>query len=480
MSAGDGLVLALDQGSHASRAVLFDSSGTQVAEAHVAVATARDGMVRVEQDPDELVDSIHSAIEDVLDSRPGAGVVAAGLATQRSTIVAWSRRSGQALHTAISWQDRRAAGWLERLAQVAGRVREITGLPLSPHYGASKLRWCVEHVPAVQHAAAAGELVLGPLSSFLAFRLAEERPCVADPANASRTLLFDPATQDWSPELLRLFGLDPSWLPQCVPTRHPFGHIAGAGRGIPLAACTGDQSAAAFAFGPPDPATALLNVGTGAFIQRAIPAGTPLPDGILRSVLCVDADGAIASHEGTVNGAGSALDWLRERVALDVDRGLAALAAHPPLEGDVPVFVNGVGGLGAPFWVADFPSEFVGDGDEGARLAAVIESIAFLVCANLEALQSAAPLRRIRISGGLARNDYLCRCLAAASRLPVERPALVEATARGVAWLAAGKPARWQPVPVEQVFMPFATPALEARHARWRSAMAQRGAEQGK
>jgi glycerol kinase len=477
VSAGDGLVLALDQGSHASRAVLFDSSGTQVAEAHVAVATARDGPVRVEQDPEELVGSIRTAIDDVLESRPGAGLVAAGLATQRSTVVAWSRHSGRALHAAISWQDRRAAGWLGRLAPVAGRVRAITGLPLSPHYGASKLRWCFEHVPAVQRAATACELALGPLSSFLAFRLAEERPCVADPANASRTLLFDPEAQEWSPELLRLFELEPSWLPQCVPTRHPFGHIACAGLRVPLAACTGDQSAAAFAFGPPDPATALLNVGTGAFIQRAIPPGTSLPDGILRSVLCIDADGAIASHEGTVNGAGSALDWLRGRVAIDVDRGLAALAAHPPLDGSVPVFVNGVGGLGAPFWVADFPSEFVGDGDEGARLAAVIESVAFLVCANLEALQSVAPLRRIRISGGLARNDYLCRCLAAASRLPVERPALVEATARGVAWLAAGKPASWQPAPVEQVFMPFAAPALEARHLRWRSAMAQRGAK---
>jgi glycerol kinase len=119
----------------------------------------------------------------------------------------------------------------------------------------------------------------------------------------------------------------------------------------------------------------------------------------------------------------------------------------------------------------------VGDGDDGARLAAVIESIAFLLCINLEALRSAAPLARLRISGGLARNDYLCRCLAALSRLPVERPALVEATARGVAWLAAGKPAAWQPVPVERVFTPLAAPALDARYARWRSEMALRGAK---
>jgi glycerol kinase len=477
VNAGDGVVLALDQGSHASRAVLFDATGAQLAEARVPVATVREGRDRVEQDPEELLRSLQTAIEDVLDSRPGATVVAAGLATQRSTVVAWSRSTGRALHGAISWQDRRAAAWLARLAPVAARVRAITGLPLSPHYGASKLRWCLDHVPAVQRAAATGDLALGPLSSFLAFRLGEERRCVVDPANASRTLLFDTTSQQWSPELLSLFDLDPAWLPACVPTRAPFGHIARAGQRVPLSACTGDQSAAAFAFGTLESSCALVNVGTGAFVQRALPAWAPLPDGILRSVLCVDADGVVASHEGTVNGAGSALDWLRERVALDVDRGLAALDARPPLEGELPVFMNGVGGLGAPFWLTDFTSEFVGDGDDAARLAAVVESIAFLLCVNLEALRTAAPLARLRISGGLARNAYLCRCLAALSRLPVERTALVEATARGVAWLAAGKPAAWPPVPLERVFTPLAIPALEARYARWRAEMSRRGAK---
>jgi len=201
-----------------------------------------------------------------------------------------------------------------------------------------------------------------------------------------------------------------------------------------------------------------------------------LPDGILRSVVCADADGLLTSHEGTVNGAGSALDWLRERVALDVDRGLAALASRDPLPGDLPLFINGVGGLGAPFWLADFPCEFVGGGDEAAQLAAVVESVAFLLCTNLERLQGSAPLRRIRISGGLARNDYLCRCLAALSKLDVERPAAVEATARGVAYLAAGKPASWRAVPIEHTFNPVHSVALESRYARWLNEMAARGA----
>jgi glycerol kinase len=185
----------------------------------------------------------------------------------------------------------------------------------------------------------------------------------------------------------------------------------------------------------------------------------------------------LASHEGTVNGAGSALDWLRERVALDVDRALAVLATREPLAGDVPLFLNGVGGLGAPYWLPDFPCEFIGDGDDARLLAAVVESIAFLLCVNLECLQRSAPLQQIRISGGLARNDYLCRCLAAVSQLPVARPAAVEATARGIAYLAAGKPEAWARLPVEQSFVPGPARQLLERYARWRGAMSARGAD---
>lgn len=469
-----GVVLALDQGSHASRAVLFDAEGREIAQAHVPVATLREADDRVEQDADELLRSVLTAIEDVNELGGGSAPQAAGLATQRSTVVAWSRSRGSALADAISWQDRRNAGWLARLAPVARRVRELTGLPLSPHYGASKLRWYLDHVPAVQRAAAADDLLLGPLSSFLVARLVEERTCAVDPANASRTLLFDLATQQWSTEMLALFDVSRAQLPDCVPTRHPYGHLRCGGRRVALSACTGDQSAAAFAFGAPDPACALVNVGTGAFIQRVSPAGAAAPDGLLHSVLCVDADGVLTSHEGTVNGAGSALDWLRERVALDVDRALATLGDREPLGGDVPLFMNGVGGLGAPWWRPDFPVEFVGDGDDEARLAAVVESIAFLLCVNLAALQRSAPLQRIRISGGLARNDYLCRCLAALSGLPVERPAAVEATARGVAYLAAGKPPAWRGVAIERSFSPTGTAALHSRHARWLEEMARR------
>ncbi len=475
--AAPGLVLALDQGGHGSRAVLFDSSGCELAAAHVPVATTRDGEDIVEQGADELVRSLQVAARDACESEVARhqAVVAAGLATQRSTVVCWERSTGRALTAAISWQDRRNAAWLERLRPHAAAIRDMTGLVLSAHYGASKLRWCLDHVPAVQRAARAHDLAAGPLSSFLLARLLDERPVVADPANASRTLLFDPAALDWSPELLDAFDVDAGQLPRCVPTRHPFGHMTVAARRIPLTACSGDQSAAAFAFGSPRRSVALVNVGTGAFVQRAADARMPLPDGLLRSVLRSDESGAATySHEGTVNGAGSAIDWLRDRVAVDVERALSSLEVAAGAQ--VPLFMNGVGGLGAPFWDPDFPAEFVGSGDDLRQLVAVVESIAFLLAMNLERMQQAAPLDRIFISGGLSRVDYLCRALADVSGLPVDRYAVREATARGIAFLAAGEPRTWSAPSIEQTFAPSSNVRLAERFVAWRREMGQRGA----
>jgi len=430
----------------------------------------------VEQDPGELVRSLQVAAQDACDAEATRTLPAlsAGLATQRSTIVCWERSSGRPLTDAISWQDRRNAAWLERLNPVAAAIREKTGLVLSPHYGASKLRWCLDNVPAVQRAARLNDLAAGPLASFLLSRLLEEKPVLADPANASRTLLFDPELLDWSRSLLDVFGVDRGHLPRCVPTRYQYGHLPAGRRRIALVACTGDQSAAAFAYGPPRESLALVNVGTGAFVQRVAPAGVRLPDGLLLSVLRSDASGALRSHEGTVNGAGSAIDWLAGRVAIDVERALPTLAR--PSAADPPLFMNGVGGLGAPYWKPDFPVEFIGGGDDLQLLAAVVESVVFLLSVNLEAMRGVAALDRIVISGGLARCDYLCQTLADANGLVVERYALQEATARGIAFLAAGEPADWLVPDIERSFAPATNPALAARYVRWRSEMAHRGA----
>ena len=456
--------------------MLFDAAGHDVAEAHVPVATRREGADRVEHDPDELVTSLRLAAQDVCESvaARGRAVVAAGLACQRSTVVCWDRSDGRALSPALSWQDRREAGFLEQLRPHAEWIRQRTGLVLSPHYGANKLRWCIETLPAVRAAAAGQRLAAGPLSAFLLCRLLEERPVCVDPSNAARTLLFDPATQDWVPELLAAFGVPAGVLPDPVTTVHRYGTLRVAGRDIPLTACTGDQAAAVFASGELEPHRAWLNAGTGAFLQRAIDAGARPADGLLKSVLFSDGSRVICSVEGTVNGAASALDWLQSQVALDVGRAVQAMPVQLPAR--APLFINGVGGLGSPWWKPAFPVEFVGDGEELERVTAVVESVAFMVVVNLEIMRETGPLSALTITGGLARSDYLCQAITDLAVLPVERPALREATARGIAFLAAGRPPGWPPPALERRYAPAERGALLARFAAWQAEMSRRGA----
>ncbi|MDE2220677.1 MAG: glycerol kinase, partial [Gammaproteobacteria bacterium] len=279
-------VLALDQGSHASRACLFDESGRLCASASVPVATTRRGAAEVEQDPQELLHSLRAAAAQAaaaaIAQQPRLQIVAAGLAVQRSTIVCCARADGRALSPALSWQDHRNARWLQRLAPHAARIRELTGLPLSAHYGASKLRWCLEHLPQVASAAAAGELLAAPLATYLALHLrdgaaSDARTARVDAANAGRTLLFDSMRLDWSDELLGLFALERAWLPRHAPTRDDWGTLSLAGRDVPLRAVTGDQSAVPYAEAAADPATLYVNLGTGAFIQRPLRARPPSP-----------------------------------------------------------------------------------------------------------------------------------------------------------------------------------------------------------
>jgi glycerol kinase len=255
-----------------------------------------------------------------------------------------------------------------------------------------------------------------------------------------------------------------------VPSRFDYGQLT-AGRHLPLSLVTGDQSAALFAYGAPQASSVYLNMGTGAFVQRTAGHYPGHHPRLLSGIVLADRDEQVYVLEGTVNGAGAALAWLASTYGMDnLESDLPEWLARGD---EPPLFLNGVSGLGAPFWVADFESKFVGDGEPWQLAVAVAESIVFLVQANLEEFgRLASPPEQIIASGGLTHYDALCQRVADLSGLPLYRPVEHEATARGLAWLLAGKPGNWPESEPGQFFKPRPNSVLVKRYAAWRQAMA--------
>ncbi|MDZ7662155.1 FGGY family carbohydrate kinase [Thiohalophilus sp.] len=468
------LYLCLDQGGHSSRALVFDRQGRQIAATRQPLTASRTDDERVEYDAAELIDSLQHCLQDALQQLGAARrqLAGAALATQRSNIACWDGADGTPLSPVISWQDRRHARWLQQFADRADWIHQRTGLALSPHYGASKLRWCLDNLPAVQQAQRDGRLMLGPMAAWLVRQLTREAEARADPVNASRTQLWSLQERDWDPDLLALFGIPRTLLPPCVPNLAPYGQLAGADVALPLKLVSGDQAAALYAYGPLRRDTAYINLGTGAFVSRT--TGTqPLPDaGLLSSLVLQDTEHCEYVLEGTVNGAGSALDWLARQQGGD---------AFPPAQlatwlntphATLPLFLNGVSGLGAPYWRADFSSRFIGEGEPDQQAVAVLESILFLLQTNLTHMhRQLAPACRLQLTGGLAHLDGLCQRLADLAQIPVYRPAECEATARGSAFLLAGQPADWPEPGPGHHFEPQRNPAQQQRYTNWQAAM---------
>lgn len=466
--------LVIDQGTHATRAFAFDEIGRIRASAYAPITLDRLSADRIEQDPAEIVDSMHRVVAEVLadETVRRHGVAQAGMATQRSSVVPWDRESGSALAPVLSWQDRRAAAWLTQFEEQAATIKGRNGLPLSPHYGASKLRWLLDNVPEVQAARREGRLALGPLATFLLFHLLRDRPFLVDHANAARTQLTNIDTRDWDPWLLNLFGVPETLLPECRPIESMYGVIEGPAteEEIPVTAVNGDQNAAVYTLGAPELGTAIVNLGTGAFVLIPTGAERVAHPTLLSGLASSDARAGDYTIEGTVNGAGAALAWAAEQWEVgDIPEHLDEWLRR---EAEPPIFLNSIGGLGSPFWRPGPEPQIVGDGAPWQWVVAVAESIIFLLQANLDEMGAAGlTVGRIRIGGGLARSDALCQRLADLSGAVVYRPAETEATARGIAWLAAGRPSHWPEGSPGSSFSPRPNSGLSERYQRFRRHM---------
>lgn len=439
-------ILAIDQGSHSSRAILYDETNQIVAHQSMPVTLLRKNKHVIEHDPLEVLDSINTVLEKLfasLEKKVYQNIVACGIACQRSTVLACDHQ-GQPLSAAISWQDVRGAAYLNSLPLSAQQIRRISGLPVSAHYAASKCRWLLEHDATVK-AASRENLYLAPLSSFLLRNLVNHSTIVVDHTQAQRMQLLDIDTLDWSETLCSAFKITKGLLPACKPVCDHYGVLKDTH--IPVTAVCGDQNAALFGCGDMNQKAALINLGSGAFILRLLPR-LKHSDQLLSGIACSAQQQALYMREGTVNGAGNAVEWFLKRYPVNDWQRQIPIWLNQVSQ--APLFINTVGGVGSPWWLHDIEPRFVnlnGDPDKTSSLAskavAVIESIVFLLQDNLAVIQKEQETRpdqalisSLIVSGGLSQLDGLCQKLADLSQLPVRRLHDKETTAAGAANLA--------------------------------------------
>jgi glycerol kinase len=460
--------LVIDQGGHGTRALVFDGQGKTVVSAHAPLETRHPQAGWFEQDAGLLELSVQSCLQQLEKQvlEKNLAILSAALITQRSSLLAWDKETRQALTPVISWQDTRHHDWLQKKIEHGDwdvmALKKCTGLRLNAHYGASKMRWLLDHDPAVQHAARQQRLFFLPLAAYVTHLLTANPVPVVDAGSASRTFLTELGGTDWSPYLLSLFQIDQSQLPPMVNTRHHFGHLALAGQQIPLEVVGGDQSFIPFAYGDQARDNSLfINAGTGAFVQTSL-SPDETPTGLLCSMAAIDAQQSLTVAEGTVNACASALDWLEEqeqqRLLFDeVEQALLAVSMPP-------VFHHRITALGSPYWLPAGESFFSAAATLPEKTVAVIESIVFLLAINMDLLQLAKPgLQHILISGGMAQSDGFCQKLANTSRMKVMRHHDHEASARGAAFYLAKCP-DYLPDQKPDLFQPRQDSTLLARY----------------
>jgi len=488
----DAAVLALDQGTTGSTALVFGREGEVLGRAYAEIEQHYPSPGWVEHDAEEIWQkSRRVAAEAIAASGLGPGALrAVGITNQRETTVLWDRRTGDAVHRAIVWQSRQTADVCARL-KAAGHeplFHERTGLVLDPYFSGSKIAWLLERDPALRARAEAGHIAFGTIDTWLIHRLTGGRVHATDPTNASRTLLYDIHARRWDPELLRILGVPEAMLPEVRPSSGAFGETAGHDgipAGVPIAGDAGDQQAALFGQGCFEPGMAKNTYGTGAFLVLNTGDRQVISRRGLLTTLCCNARGRAAyALEGSVFVAGAAVQWLRDEM------GLVETAAEtgPIAEGVadthgvyvVPAFT----GLGAPYWDPSARGAVLGltRGAGRAHLVrATLESLAYQSRDVIDAMneESGVPLRELRVDGGAAANDFLMQFQADILGVPVDRPALVETTAAGAAFLAGLGVGLWKDAASlasrrrrDRLFTPtMPAERREALYAGWKEAV---------
>jgi len=484
-------ILALDQGTTSSRAIVFGRDGAILGLAQREFPQYFPQPGRVEHDPQEIWASQAAVAVEAMQRAAvsGSDIAAVGVANQRETTLLWERAGGKPLAPAIVWQDRRTADACRQLRDSGAETifRQRTGLVLDPYFSGSKLAWLLDNIPAARRRAANGELCFGTVDSWLAWRLTGGRHHVTDASNASRTLLFNLHTGSWDADLLARLAIPAAVLPTVVDSSQIIGPITAIPElaGVPLAALVGDQQAALAGQACFGPGLAKNTYGTGCFLLMHT-GDTPAPSthGLLTTVASRRAGKLAYALEGSVFIGGAAVQWLRDGLGIIRHAGdIEALAASVPDSGGV-LFVPAFAGLGAPHWDPNARGTLLGltRGTTAAHIArATLEAIAFQVADLVDAIEADAgrPLAELRVDGGAAADNLLLQIQADLLQKSVVRPAITETTALGAAYFAGLAVGFWSNTEelaahwrIDHRFAPqLAAAATQARRARWREAV---------
>jgi glycerol kinase len=476
------LLLAIDQGTTSSRAVVYDASLRQVGQAQAEVLPAYPRPGWVEHDPVRLIESVEQVVRGaLLDASVDAGRIAAlGVTNQRETAIVWDRASGQPIGPAIVWQDRRTAPFCEKHAGRGTWIRGLTGLVLDAYFSATKFAWLLDAAQGARSRAEAGELAAGTVDTWLLWHLTGGRRHVTDVTNASRTLLMDLRAAQWDDDLVRFFAVPRAILPEIVPSAGSLGETHGLGYlpdGLPICGIAGDQQASLVGQGCTRAGLAKCTYGTGAFLL-AHTGSEPVDSahGLVSTAAArFGEDPPRYAVEGSVFVAGAAVQWFRD--------GLKAIGAAPEIdllydqgrEDSGVMFVPALTGLGAPHWAPDARGTIFGltRATSVADLArATIEGVAFQVADLFMAIESdlSQPPRELRVDGGMARSDPFLQFQADLLGVPLRRSPQTESTALGAAILAGVGVGLWSRVEdVERLLETGGVVFAPRREAVWRS-----------
>lgn len=444
-------LLALDQGTTSSRAIIYSRDGKKIALAQQEYTQhfPHDGWV--EHEPEDIWDTTLSSCYKALSEAglQASAIASIGITNQRETTVLWNRSTGKAIYRAIVWQDRRTAAYCQTLQQTLateGRpefIRSRTGLRLDSYFSATKIRWILENVSGAREAADAGNLAFGTIDSFLLWKLTNGKRHCTDASNASRTLLFNIHTQQWDTELLELFGIPASILPEVKDSAADFGETDPSvfGAAIPVGGIAGDQQAATFGQACFEPGMTKSTYGTGCFMLMN--TGDKIIDSahnLLSTVAWRLQGKPVFALEGSIFMAGATMQWLRDKMQFFRDTAESEAMSARSNYGESVMFVPAFTGLGAPWWDADARGAIYGlTRDTGIEdiVTAALLSVCYQTRDLVDAMASdGLSPTRIRADGGMAANNFVMQRLADLLGCPVDRPQVTETTALGAACLA--------------------------------------------